>query len=86
MKKKKIAFVVAIPMTATVFLMDHISVLLRYYEVHLICNFPNDESKMPFEELGLKCHSVPILRDINVSGDLKGLMALVKLFKREKYP
>lgn len=83
--KKKIAFVVAIPMTATAFLMDHIAVLMRYYDVHLICNFPNDDSKIPFEELGLKCHSVPILRDINVSGDLKGLIALVKVFKREKY-
>lgn len=83
--KKKIAFVVAIPMTATVFLMDHIALLRCYYDVHLICNFPNDESKQPFEELGLKCHSIPILRDINVSGDLKGLMALVKLLKREKF-
>lgn len=85
MQKKKIAFVVAIPMTATTFLMDHIAVLMRYYDVQLICNFPNDESKKPFEELGLKCHSVPILRNINVSGDLKGLISLVKLFKREKY-
>lgn len=85
MKKIKIAFVVATPTTATAFLMDHIVVLRRYYDVHLICNFPNDESKMPFEELGLKCHTVPILRNINVRGDLRGLMALVKVFKREKY-
>lgn len=83
--KKKIAFVVAIPITATTFLMEHIAVLMRFYDVHLICNFPNDESKKPFEELGLKCHSVPILRNINVSGDLKGLIALVKVFKMEKY-
>ena len=78
MQKKKIAFVVAIPMTATTFLMDHIAVLMRYYDVQQICNFPIDESKKPFEELGLKCHSVPFLRNINVSGDLKGLMALVR--------
>ena len=85
MEKKKIAFVVAAPMTATAFLMDHIAVLMRYYEVHLICNFPNDESKKPFEERGLKCRAVPILREISVGRDLKGLLALVKLFKREKY-
>lgn len=85
MTKKKIAFVVAVPSTATSFLMDHIAVLKRYYEVHLICNFPNDESKIPFEELGLKCHSVHILRKISVLYDLKGLLALVKLFRREKY-
>lgn len=83
--KRKIAFVVAIPMTATAFLMDHIAALQVYYEVHLICNFPNEDSKKPFEEVGIICHTAPILRDINLIGDLKGLFALRKLFKKEKF-
>ena len=37
---KKIAFIVAVPDTAHSFLADHIAVLQRYYEVHLIANFP----------------------------------------------
>lgn len=83
--KIKIAFVVAIPMTATAFLMDHIAALQECYEVHLICNFPDEGSKKLFEEKGLICHNAPILRNINLIGDLKGLFALRKLFKKEKY-
>lgn len=47
---KKIALIVAISMTATAFLMDHIVALQACYEVHLICNFPDEVSKKPFEE------------------------------------
>ena len=52
---KKIAFVVAIPMTATAFLMDHIAALQSRYEVHLICNFPDEESKKDALEFINKC-------------------------------
>lgn len=82
---KKIAFVVAIPMTATAFLMDHIAALQSSYEVHLICNFPDEESKRAFEAMGLICHTAPILRNINLIGDLKGLFALRKIFCKERF-
>ena len=85
MVKKKIAFVVAIPLTATAFLMDHIAALQRSYEVHLICNFPDEESKRTFEGKGITCHSAPILRNINLIGDLKGLFALRKIFRKERF-
>ena len=85
MVKKKIAFVVAIPLTATAFLMDHIAALQRSYEVHLICNFPDEESKRTFETKGITCHSAPILRNINLIGDLKGLFALRKIFRKENF-
>lgn len=85
MVKKKIAFVVAIPLTATAFLMDHIAALQRSYEVHLICNFPDEESKRTFEAKGITCHSAPILRNINLIGDLKGLFALRKIFRKERF-
>lgn len=82
---KKIAFVVAIPLTATAFLMDHIAALQRSYEVHLICNFPDEESKRTFETKGIICHTAPILRNINLIGDLKGLFALRKIFRKERF-
>lgn len=82
---KKIAFVVAIPMTATAFLMDHIVALQARYEVHLICNFPDEESKKNFETKGLICHTAPILRNINLIGDLKGFFALRKIFRKERF-
>lgn len=82
---KKIGFVVAIPLTATAFLMDHIAALQRSYEVHLICNFPDEESKRTFETKGITCHSAPILRNINLIGDLKGLFVLRKIFRKERF-
>lgn len=85
MVKKKIAFVVAIPLTATAFLMDHIAALQHSYEVHLICNFPDEESKRTFEAKGITCHSAPILRNINLIGDLKGLFTLRKIFRKERF-
>lgn len=85
MAKKKIAFVVAIPMTARAFLMDHISFLQKEYEVHLVANFPTEDDKKEFEAVGLICHSAPIQRAITIGGDLKGLFALRKLFKKEKF-
>ena len=42
MKKKKIAFVVAIPGTAESFLTNHLEVLTKKYEVSLIANFPDN--------------------------------------------
>lgn len=83
--RRKIALVVAIPMTATAFLMDHIAALQALYEVHLICNFPDEDSKKSFEEKGIICHTAPILRDINLIGDLKALLALRKLFRKDKF-
>jgi len=85
MKKKKIAFVVAIPLTAKVFLSEHFNFLMKNYEVHLIANFPDETSKNAFVEQGLVCHSAPIQRAINIGGDLKGLFVLLNIFKKEKF-
>ena len=82
---KKIAFVVAIPGTATAFLMDHFRALKVYYDVHLIANFPDEVSKKPFEEIGVVCHTAPIERNINLIHDLKGLFALRKIFRKEQF-
>lgn len=85
MSKKRIAFVVAVPITARAFLMDHFAQLQKEYEVHLVLNFPTAEDKKEFEALGLICHSAPIQRKITITGDLKALFALKKIFKKEKF-
>lgn len=85
MTKKKIAFIVAIPLTARAFLMDHIAYLQKEYEVHLIANFHTEDDKKEFEDIGLICHSAPIQRAISIGGDLKGLFALRKIFRKEKF-
>lgn len=82
---KKICFVVAIPGTARTFLKDHFSVLTKTYEVHLVANFPNEESKQEYHEMGVICHNAPIERPISIWNDLKALFALFRIFKRERF-
>lgn len=83
--KNKICFVVAIPSTARAFLKDHFSVLTKTYEVHLVANFPDEESKQEFHEMGVICHNAPIERPISIWNDLKALFALFRIFKRERF-
>lgn len=84
MAKKKIAFVVAIAGTAQAFLKDHMSYLVKEYDVHLVANFKPEE-KGEYEELGVTCHEAPIQRSIKLGADLKALFELRKLFKKEKF-
>ena len=84
MAKKKIAFVVAIAGTAQAFLKDHMTYLIKEYDVHLVANFKPEE-KVEFDEMGVTCHDAPIQRSIKFGADLKALFALRKIFKKEKF-
>lgn len=84
MAKKKIAFVVAIAGTAQAFLKDHMSYLVKEYDVHLVANFKPEE-KAEFEQMGVTCHNAPIQRPIKLGADLKALFALRKIFKKENF-
>jgi len=83
--KKKISFVVAIPGSAHVFLLEHMTELVKEFDVHLVANFLNEENRSAFEEIGVTCHQVPIGRQISLTNDLKALFALMKLFKNEQF-
>lgn len=85
MGKKKIAFVVAIPLTARAFLMDHMEYLKKEYEVHLIANFAVEKDKKEFEIKNIICHTAPILRSINLLKDVIGLISLVRIFKKQQF-
>lgn len=85
MAKKKICFVVAVYRTAQSFLRDHFTYLVKDYDVHLVANFPSDEEKKYFQDLGLTCHDAPIERSIRIGADFKALSVLKKLFKEEKF-
>lgn len=86
MAKKKIAFVVARPGSADSFLLDHFTYLTREYNVTLIANFTGfDELKAKFEGMDVHCLHAPIERPISLVNDLKGLIALRKIFKKEKF-
>lgn len=83
-QKKKITFVVAIAGTAQAFLKDHMSYLVKEYDVHLVANFKVEE-KGEYEAMGITCHDAPIQRAINLGTDWKALWALRKIFKTEKF-
>ena len=84
--KKKIAFVVAKPGSADSFLIDHFTYLTKDYDVTLIANFVTfDALKKKFETMGVKCIHAPIERPISLVNDIKGLSALYKIFKKEKF-
>ena len=83
--KKKIAFVVAVPGTARSFLKDHMTQLVQHYDVHLLANFQNDKEKDEFIQVGVKCLCIPIRRKISLWNDLKALLAIYEIFKRERF-
>jgi len=85
MEKKKIAFVVAIPGTASSFLKDHFLALKEKYDVSLIANFPDEESKMEFSSMGIRCINAPINRAKALAKDCKALWSLFRLFRQEKF-
>lgn len=84
MAKKKVAFVVAIAGTAQAFLKDHMTYLVKEYDVHLVANFKPEE-RVEFEQMGVTCHNAPIQRPIKLGADLKALFALRKIFKKENF-
>lgn len=84
MLKKKIAFVVAIPLTAKAFLMNHFDHLQEKYEIHLIANFGSEET-VPFQSRSIVCHNVPIKRSIHILFDCYALCLLINLLLNEKF-
>lgn len=84
MAKKKVAFVVAVAGTARSFLKDHMSYLVKEYDVHLVANFKPEE-RVEFEQMGVTCHNAPIQLPIKLGADLKALFALRKIFKKENF-
>jgi glycosyltransferase involved in cell wall biosynthesis len=82
MVKKKICFITAVPETATSFLKSHISALSKIYSVHYICNAP-DKSVV---DVGCEeFFNIEIERKISIRKDIKALIKLYCLFKRQRY-
>lgn len=81
MKKKKIALLVATPVTFNAFYHNHIAFLKQKYDVTLISNFEGETSKIE----GVHIISVKLERKPSLLIDLKTLMVLVDIFKKEKF-
>ena len=81
--RKKICFVVAIPMTAAAFLKDHIMALNVNFDVYLVGNIQSEDE---VKNLAIKgWHSIEIERGISLRKDLSAVFALKQYFKKMKF-
>jgi len=82
--RKRIAFVVSAEGTAKVFLIGHLRALAVHYDVALIADTSNPDY---LRSLGVEgqTHPVALKRKINPIDDLKALISLTALFRRERF-
>jgi len=81
--KAKICFVVSAPMTAQVFLKEHIKALSEKYEVYLVANLQG-ENNLNMEGLTDVC-DIEIEREINLFADIKAILRLRSYFIKMKF-
>ena len=81
--RKKICFVVAVPITAQAFLREHIEALSLKYDVYLMGNF-GDGKEVGMDCL-VECHHIDIQRSISVWHDLKTVWQAYRYFKKMKF-
>ena len=80
--KKKICFVVAVPITAQAFLKDHIKLLSEQYDIYLIGNI-NDDDVKGLAIAGWK--KIDIERGISITKDLRSVWQARCYFKQMKF-
>ncbi len=83
MTRKKICFVVAIPVTADAFLRDHIDALRKDYDVYLAGNIANDTQVERLNINGWK--HIDILRPISLINDLRAVFQLRRYFVEMRF-
>lgn len=81
--RKKICFVVAIPMSAQVFLKDHMEALSKGYDIYLVGNIPDKEVVASLPLKGV--FNVGIERGISLWRDSKAVMQATRIFRMMKF-
>lgn len=81
-REKSICFVTAVPVTAQAFLRDHMAALRHKYKIFYASSEP-DETKISVPNDGY--FTIGIYRQINVVKDIRALISLTRLFKKEKF-
>lgn len=82
--KKKICFVVASPFTAIAFLLKHFEYLSKKYDIYLVANFDDFETKIDTSHIK-EINNITIKRGISVFDDLKSIIALNKYFREQQF-
>lgn len=81
--KKKICFVVAVPITAQAFLKDHIKLLSERYDIYLVGNINSDDDVKGLAIAGWK--KIEIERGISITKDLSSVWQARRYFKQMKF-
>lgn len=76
---------VTTPFTANAFLLEHLKALSLRYQVSLCLNQSLYPLSPDFENSGIRIINVPIERKLSYLTDLKALICLLIIFKREKF-
>jgi glycosyltransferase involved in cell wall biosynthesis len=84
MVKKRICLVIASPLTINFFLLGHIAVLAKEYDLTVITN-TDDLNFLAHLGVPIKVSPVVIERNVSLWSDLKALMQLVFIFFRERF-
>jgi glycosyltransferase involved in cell wall biosynthesis len=83
---EKICFVVSSPLTANVFLPNHINVLQKEFDVYVIANFDDGLTPLSLPQLDIyHRYHITIERNIHLINDIMALIRLQKYFKRMKF-
>ena len=81
--RKKICFVVAVPITANAFLKSHFEVLSKEYDLYLVGHISKKEE---IEELNVVAYkSIDIHRSISLLSDIQAVFALASYFRKMKF-
>ena len=83
MERKSICFVVAVPMTAQVFLKDHMAALSHNYDIYLMGNITDKDSlrDLPVKEI----FHIDIERGISLWRDGKAVLQARRIFRKMKF-
>ena len=83
--KQKIAVVVTVPVQVRFFLVNHIEMLSRKYEVSVILKCSDDRHLLDVLPDSVNIFDIPFIRKISVLSDVRALILLVRLFYRKKF-
>lgn len=85
MTKKSICFIVSSPFTAKVFLLNHIKVLSKEFNVYLVANFDDFEKSMFSSSHLTSIKHIAIPREINIMKDINALLNLRTYLKKNNF-
>ena len=81
--RKKLCFIVAVPMTANAFLKDHIRTLSKEFDIYLVADMESEEEVKGLELKGWK--RINIQRGISIVKDLSAVLKLRTYFKQMQF-